>query len=460
MTPQALDSLSREELVALVLALSEQVAQVLALTEQVRMLQARVAELEEQLKEPPKTPRNSSLPPAAGRKENRPERGRKRRKGRPGVARALAGNPDHVREVFAVTCTGCGQPVTSADQREVAHAYDHIDLPPLRPIVTRVNLHRGACSCCGARVSAPSPDDMPLGSPFGPGIVALVTYLHVRHMVSYGRLVEILDGLLGLEVSEGAIANMLARAGEPFAAEAEQIETAVRQAPVIACDETSARVMGQTCWQWVFGSDTAVAHRIAVTRSAAVPSDFLQGARPEVWVSDRYGAQAGHGQAHQLCLAHLLRDAQYAIDAGDTVFAPGFKHLLKRALAIGGRRDALADSTLVQYRRNLERRLDALLARAPTVRAGRTLRDGMAKCREKLFVFVTRGDVPATNNVSERRLRPSVIFRKVTNGFRSVWGASLYAAICSVIATAALRGLNALQAIRACLARQSVLKPP
>jgi transposase len=26
--------------------------------------------------------------------------------------------------------------------------------------------------------------------------------------------------------------------------------------------------------------------------------------------------------------------------------------------------------------------------------------------------------VPATNNVSERHLRPSVIFRKVTNGFR------------------------------------------
>src|SRR3954451_78480 len=317
MTPQALDSLSREELVALVLAFSEQV----------RTLQARIVELEQQLKGPPKTPRNSSLPPSAGQKENRPERGRKVRKGRAGVARALAEHPDDVRAVFATTCKGCGQPVTPADQPELAHAYDHIDLPPLRPIVTRVNLHRGACSCCGARLSAPAPHDMPAGSPFGPGIVALVTYLHARHMVSYARLVEILDGLLGLEISEGAIANMLARSTEPFAAEAARIEAAVRQAPVIACDETSARVMGQTCWQWVFGSPSGVAHRIAVTRSAAVPADFLQGATPEVWVSDRYGAQAGHGQAHQLCLAHLLRDAQYAIDAGDTVFAPGFKRL-------------------------------------------------------------------------------------------------------------------------------------
>jgi transposase len=450
MTPEALESLGREELVALVLRLFEQVS----------ALQARVLDLEAQLKGPPKTPRNSSLPPATGQKKSRPERGRKARKGRPGVARALAEHPDHVREVFAVTCTGCGQPMTPADQPQLAHAYDHIDLPPIRPIVTRVNLHRGACPCCGARVTASAPSEMPAGSPFGPGIVALVTYLHTRHMVSFSRLVEILEGLLGLAISEGAIANMLARAAEPFAAEADRIETAVRQAPVIACDETSARVKGQTCWQWVFGSATAVAHRIAVTRGAAVVADFLQGATPEVWVSDRYGAQSGHGQAHQLCLAHLLRDAQYAIDAGDTVFAPGFKRVLKRALAIGARREALVDSTLVQYRRDLERRLDALLASAPTTQAGRKLRDGMAKCRDKLFVFVTRRDVPPTNNASERALRPSVIFRKVTNGFRSSWGASLYAAICSVIATAALRRLNTLDAIRACLAGHSVLKPP
>jgi hypothetical protein len=33
-----------------------------------------------------------------------------------------------------------------------------------------------------------------------------------------------------------------------------------------------------------------------------------------IWVADRYAAQAGHGEQRQLCLALLLRDAQYAID--------------------------------------------------------------------------------------------------------------------------------------------------
>ena len=45
----------------------------------------------------------------------------------------------------------------------------------------------------------------------------------------------------------------------------------------------------------------------------------------------------------------------------------------------------------------------------------------------------------------------------MTNGFRSAWGAQVYAAICSVIETGMLRGLTALAAIRTCLAGGSVL---
>jgi len=446
MTPEALDSLSKQELIALILAQQEQI----------RQLAARVAELEARLNLPPKTPSNSSLPPSKGQKANKPEKAKKERKGRPGVARRLAENPDHVREVFADTCPGCGKAASPGDQPDV-HAYDHIDLPEIKPVVARINLHSGTCRHCGKRIAGLPPAGMLPGSPFGPGIAALAAYLHTRQMVSYNRLVEMFKGLFGLEISEGAIANLFSRASEPFTAEAERIDAEVRAAPVIASDETSARVEGQTGWQWVFGSATAVAHRIAASRGKAVVTEFLKGATPEVWVSDRLGAQMGHAAAHQVCLAHLLRDTRYAIEAGDKLFAPGFKGLLKRAFVIGKRRENLADSTLVAYRRELDRRLARLLAIEPDTVAGRKLRCGIEKCQDKLFVFVTRRDVPPTNNISERRLRPSVIFRKVTNGFRSAWGAKAYAAICSVIETGMLRGLSAFAAIRTCLASGSVL---
>jgi transposase len=195
-------------------------------------------------------------------------------------------------------------------------------------------------------------------------------------------------------------------------------------------------------------SSTAIYHLIAESRGARVITDFLRDAKPEVWVADRYGGQNGHGLQRQLCLAHLLRDAQYAVDSGDIGFAPGFKRLLLRAVSIGRRRATRKDSTLARYRADLDRRLDRLLAQPPTTTAGKKLARAVRKCRGDLFVFLTRRDVPYTNNGCERALRPSVIFRKVTGCFRSHWGARLYAAPASVIATGQLHGKSALAAIR------------
>ena len=130
MTPEALDSLSKQELIALVLALMEQNGK---LAEQNKALAARVAELEAKLNIPPKTPGNSSLPPSKGQKANKPEKAKKERKGRPGVARKLSENPDRVLEVFASSCPHCGNIASPAEQPDV-HAYDHIDLPEIKPV--------------------------------------------------------------------------------------------------------------------------------------------------------------------------------------------------------------------------------------------------------------------------------------------------------------------------------------
>jgi transposase len=56
--------------------------------------------------------------------------------------------------------------------------------------------------------------------------------------------------------------------------------------------------------------------------------------------------------------------------------------------------------------------------------------------------------VPPTNNESERALRPCVTFRKITNGFRSQWGAYQYADIRSVIESARRKSVGPLSAIR------------
>jgi transposase len=459
--PPEIDSLNADSLKGLVLSLlakiDDLVEQNKTLLARIDELLARIAELEGRAGKPPKTPTNSSLPPSSGQKANVANATTKKgRKGHPGVTRELCANPDVTRDVHVERCA-CGAKLPAADQA-LARAYDHVELPPIKPVTTRINLHRANCPCCGKTTTAEPPADMPPGSPFGPGIVALVTYLHGCQMVSYARLAEMLEGLFGLKISEGAIANMLARAAEPFAECAQAIHETVRNSPVIASDETSARVKGKTHWQWTFVAATAVAHLIAPTRGKIVPTEFLNGARPKVWISDRLLAQCNHAEAHQFCLSHLIRDAQYAIDDGDTVFAPEFKAFLQRACDIGSRRPNLADATIKAYARTLARELDRLLKLKPTNAEGRHLRDAIiVDAQDKLLVFMTRRDVEPTNNVSERILRPSVIFRKVTNCFRSDWGAKVYADICSIVATGRLNGRSPLTAIRAALTMRSNL---
>jgi transposase len=426
---------------------SELTGRIAELVAQNKALLAQIAALEGG--KPPKTPGNSSLPPSHGQKGNvaEPTRARGRRKGRPGAARALAETPDATRDIYAERCA-CGAALAEAGQK-LARVWDHVDLPPIKPITTRINLFRARCPCCAAGVTAQAPPDMPEGSPFGPGIKAAVAYLHGCQMVSFKRLTELCAGLFGLTISQGAISNMLARMARPFGAAAERIAATVRASEVIASDETSARVKGKTHWQWTFGCATAVYHLIAPTRGKCVPIDFLAGARPKVWLSDRLPAQCTHAEAHQFCLAHLIRDAQYAIDHGDTIFAPQFKAFLKDACAVGRRRPDLADSTIAAHRRRLDRELYRLLDLQPTDIEGSHLRAAIAvTASDKLLVFLTRRDVEPTNNSSERALRPSVIFRKVTNGFRSHWGAKVYADLCSIVASGRLAGSAALEAIR------------
>jgi len=79
--------------------------------------------------------------------------------------------------------------------------------------------------------------------------------------------------------------------------------------------------------------------------------------------------------------------------------------------------------------------------------------------RRARFTFMTDRRVPPTNNGSERELRPSVIYRKITNGFRSQWGADLFAAIRSVISTGARNQRDPFAAVHAALSAQPILRP-
>jgi transposase len=444
MNRDALASFSKGELIALIEAL----------TKQVEVLTKRVEALEEELGKPRKTPDNSSVPPSQGHKASGESETKPKAKPHAGSHRPLHPNPTRRRDVLADRCEHCRADVSAVSQA-ACHAYDRIEIPEIVPDVTRVTLHGGVCPCCRQRFRAPPPTGLEPGSPFGPNLRAFVLYLRFAQAIPFERLARLMSDLLGLEISEGALANMLEASGGTFARQASLIRDRLLSGTILQSDETSARVGKKTWWTWVFHNGDSACFLIRPSRGKAVVGEFLGTMRPDFWVSDRLGAQMGWARTgHQACLAHLLRDVQYAIDAGDVSFAPGIKNLLKQAVAIGHRRDRLADSTLVLYTAKLEAKLDRLFQIESANRQGRKLLRTIKKYRQNLFVFLTNRAVPPTNNGSEQALRPCVIFRKITNCFRSQWGAKLYADVRSVFETARRRGIPILQAIRLTLDEQ------
>ena len=128
--------------------------------------------------------------------------------------------------------------------------------------------------------------------------------------------------------------------------------------------------------------------------------------------------------------------------------------LFQYAIHLHNQRDHLSPPEFQEQAQRVERICDRLLKRSLEQPEPKRLLKRYTKYRDCLFVFLHRTDVSPTNNVSERNLRPSVVHRKIIGCFRSGWGARAYAALASVIATAALMGVSSFDAI------QTLFGPP
>lgn len=433
------------------------------LSREVELLRGRIAELEHRLLEleaklnrPPKDSSNSSLPPAKDQKANKPDpqppKGvRKASLGRAGGGRALHPNPDRQIHARARSCPHCGLEVSQEEQH--LHAvYDKIEIPPVKPMVTRVHQYGGHCPHCDHDYVSPVPVGMEPGTPFGTSVQSLATYFRYAHAIGYERLSAMFGDVFNLSISEGALANLFQSAGRRMDDRTAEILQRLRSSRLVASDETGVRVKGRNEWEWVFQNKDVSIHVIRPSRGAEVIEEVMAGHRPKIWVSDLLSSQKKNpAEQWQVCLAHQLRDLLYAINAGDSIFAPRMKLVVLRAFAIHKRRDALAESTLYNYRLDMKRRLLECLALNPAQPDGIRLKERYLNLKENLFLFLEDATVPPTNNSSEQDLRSSKTFMKVTNCFRSDWGKHLYGGVRSVISTGRRHGLNAYQAIKRAL---------
>jgi len=275
-----------------------------------------------------------------------------------------------------------------------------------------------------------------------------VIYLRSVQGIPLARLSHVLRDLFGLDISEGALVNILDASREPFAMQTSLIKARLLAGTALASDETGMRVARAMVALGVPSRRQCRLHRRQTPLQggcACVPRRLAPGLLDfgPLWRPDGLGNARASGLPRASHPRRPIRDRLWR--RGVRARPEG---LLKRACAIGRRRDALTDGTLKIYEADLNRRLDRLMSLIPADQAGVKLQTIIKKVRRHLFVFVTNRDLTATNNGSERALRPCAVYRKITNGFRSEWGAALYADIRSVVETARRRSVRAIDAIR------------
>jgi len=102
-------------------------------------------------------------------------------------------------------CRRCGTLRQGDDLEPLRHQV--IEIPPITPLVIK---HRLVCPCCSTSTCAPLPADVEL-SRYGPRLSALVGLLGSVFPLSFSKTQALLDQLLGVEISRGAIAAIRQR---------------------------------------------------------------------------------------------------------------------------------------------------------------------------------------------------------------------------------------------------------
>src|SRR5215212_9929337 len=383
-----------------------------------RLSKAELIELVLRLQRPEKTSRTSSKPPSTDRKEQREKAKPGGAKlGHEGHSRTLSERADRVVDHRPAQCPCCQAALASDLPAEPVSVHDRVEVPEVKPVIERHRRLAVRCPACGSRGVAAVPSAAS-GTPFVPRLHPVPTYLKTFQALSYERLQGALADLFGLTISQGGLMNLLRRAQGHFQTGRYEAVAALRRATVVASDETGVRIAGANAYHWVFCSPDAVVHQAAPTRAH----------------------RRHHGpDAPSRSAGLLARDVAYAREASEDPVPWRLELWLRSAFDLAGAITTFAASTLVAKRRALERRLAAILKAPTTCDLARDLQRKFRRARDQLLTFVAfRGAVEVTNNACERALRPAVVQRKVTNGYRAMWAAEGEAAVRTVVDTARL----------------------
>jgi len=414
------------------------------------VLKERIKELEQK-----STSKNSSLPPSKDITRSGQTKSIRKSSGKKvggqykhkGHNLEFSKSPDVIIPHKIDKCQHCNCELTQVEQTEVDRQ-QVIDLPPIKAIITEHIKYQVTCPCCYQISTSIMPiREVKSKVQYGACIRTLVTYLNVRQVVAKKRLQELLMDVFNIPISQGTIVRIVSESAEKMADKYAQIKEYVQVSKVVGADETSCRIAGKNHWLWAYQNDSATYLYVHPTRGmSAIESHFPDGFQNSILVTDRWPAQLKtKTKAKQICLQHLIRDAQKLIDCYKSKWANKLQKVLYDIIHL-----THLDKIPICEKVRIEDRLRILLSSPLTKCAHKikTLQQKLIPLQNSITTCLYQRGVPPTNNGTEQSVRKMKIKMKIAGTFRSVNGADAYAVIQSILDTAIKQNIKPLDAIR------------
>jgi len=411
---------------------------------------------------PPKNSNNSSIPSSTEIANPKPKKNQSLRKksdkksggqkGREGVTLKQSDTPDEIVPLsYNLTlCKKCGFDLsgTIATLKEKRQVLD-LKLSSLNKKITEYQSFSKTCPSCSHEnhdnsfTSSVTPNIS-----YGSSITAVVSYLSVSQYMSHMRIVSLLKNLFHLDISEGTITTLLAKASRLSQKEIGTIKETLQKASIVGIDETGCKIDGEKHWHWTFQNKQNTLIVANKSRGTAVINNtFENGFMNACVVHDNYSSYSSlKCNSEQLCLSHKLRDLNFTIECDNTKLAKGLKELLKEA--IKDDKEELTQTARVILKAQYDKSLEHLLS-MPTIPTSETEKqiNSLTKSKDKIFTFLLDENIPPDNNASERAIRNVKVKQKVSGQFKSLAGAENYATLRSIIDTSRKRGLNEFESL-------------
>ena len=289
---------------------------------------------------PEKNCSNSSVPPSQesiAARELRRTKSLRKPSGKPnggqpghkGSTLQSVSTPDRIIKHEPAYCKCCGRPLDGIEYRKIRK----MQIIDIKFVVetTEEQYYEKVCQCgCVNNCDAPN-----CRIKYGDNIRTLVSYLNVVQCIPFKRIAELISDLCGRRMSEGTIQNILKGNSAKSDNAYEEIRKRIECAPVVGADETGAAVGKQLHWNWIFQTDALTyVYQLKSRGQEAVDSKFPNGLPHSTLVTDRKQTYFKMNvKDHQVCLAHLLRNAEY-LNELDTKqdWSRRFIHLLAHAI--------------------------------------------------------------------------------------------------------------------------------